>query len=538
MVRDTILIIDSGDIRTDNSANLLPLESILNDNDSENGMNRQGLQYEKIHISKLVETLQQADRNKYAGIILSGRGREDKSIFEEKEHYEVAYNILLEQEIPVLAICGGHQRLAFHDAKRKNQRLRPEKFLESMGDDYTPGFYQINIVNTAKELPVFRGFDDALYDTKSRGLTTIFAFGHPNYCHHRFAIKENRLSRDKEDNAKLIAGGRNSHGDQFIYRERHNENLGPIYSFQFHPEHPFSDEFDPISNEYAYEDCLRTLVDQNFDHFLEKHADAKPPVSTIRSDEAITSLIRLEAELHSRQIFKNFLDEAAEYKKGLDALIVPSGSMYKNGILPESTKKRVEKAVDLYYDELDENTKIIMSTKWSFLIDGKKNRPPHTEAYAMKEYALEYAESISKSSKELEPNILLEEESKETIGNAVYTKCIYLEPNDWKRVGVVTSEFHMPRVKQIFNRILGDEYTIRYFETENMLDGPELWQRNQLEKFLLNIFENDENLTSDHLQGKAYLETKHFAYSPDGNHKVLRTMMSWIKGLGYSNGKV
>lgn len=131
-----------------------------------------------------------------------------------------------------------------------------------------------------------------------------------------------------------------------------------------------------------------------------------------------------------------------------DAIVILAGGIRDDGELPESVKKRIQKGKELFTSELA--PRVIMSGRWSWL----RRKPSRTEAEAMREYALK----IGFERKQL----YLEESSSSTEENAYYTKKILLEPNKWKRIVVVTSDFHLRRVKHIFNQVMGNEYEIRY----------------------------------------------------------------------------
>jgi uncharacterized SAM-binding protein YcdF (DUF218 family) len=55
-------------------------------------------------------------------------------------------------------------------------------------------------------------------------------------------------------------------------------------------------------------------------------------------------------------------------------------------------------------------------------------------------------------------SILVEDKSRNTVENAYFTKKWFLEPNNWKKPIIVTSEVHIPRTKYDFERILGKNY--------------------------------------------------------------------------------
>ena len=80
--------------------------------------------------------------------------------------------------------------------------------------------------------------------------------------------------------------------------------------------------------------------------------------------------------------------------------------------------------------------------------------PAVTEAAAMASYA---------GSRGLPPSAsLLEEESRDTIGNAYFVRTTWLDPNRWRAIRVVTSDFHIPRAAWLFRKILGADYDVAF----------------------------------------------------------------------------
>ena len=51
--------------------------------------------------------------------------------------------------------------------------------------------------------------------------------------------------------------------------------------------------------------------------------------------------------------------------------------------------------------------------------------------------------------------IRIENASYDTIGNAYLTRLLFIEPYRWERLLIITSEFHMPRTRAIFEWICG-----------------------------------------------------------------------------------
>ena len=64
----------------------------------------------------------------------------------------------------------------------------------------------------------------------------------------------------------------------------------------------------------------------------------------------------------------------------------------------------------------------------------------------------------------------LEEESRDTVGNAYFTMKRWLEPNEWTSIRVVTSDFHIPRTAWVFQKVLGLGYDLAFSPAPSELD--------------------------------------------------------------------
>lgn len=80
--------------------------------------------------------------------------------------------------------------------------------------------------------------------------------------------------------------------------------------------------------------------------------------------------------------------------------------------------------------------------------------PPVSEAEAMARAAV--AMGVPREA------ILVEDESRDTIGNVYFTSRRHLEPNGWTSVRVVTSDYHVPRTSWIFQKVLGDTVDVSF----------------------------------------------------------------------------
>ena len=129
--------------------------------------------------------------------------------------------------------------------------------------------------------------------------------------------------------------------------------------------------------------------------------------------------------------------------------IVILGGGIKDGKLPSQVKKRLLKGLNLSEKKDSEN--FLLCGRWSFLLDEK---PKKTEARLMKEFL------VSKGVDE--DRIHLEEKSMDTISNAYFAKTEYfLNRNELKAV-VVSSNYHIPRVKYIFEKTFGDSFNLEF----------------------------------------------------------------------------
>ncbi len=133
----------------------------------------------------------------------------------------------------------------------------------------------------------------------------------------------------------------------------------------------------------------------------------------------------------------------------IDTIIILGDLLRPDGSMSDSLISRLDRGIKIF--EKMNKPPVIMSGYRGFMAPYE---PPITEAKAMKEYAIKHGIPADK--------ILLEEESKDTIGNAFFTKVKYLKPKNWKNIIVIASDFNIERAKYTFDSILGSEYSIKY----------------------------------------------------------------------------
>jgi len=140
-----------------------------------------------------------------------------------------------------------------------------------------------------------------------------------------------------------------------------------------------------------------------------------------------------------------------------DALVVLGRGVEPDGSLPRLAQQRVERAAELFAWETA--PRIIFSGRCSLMTDCL---PVISEAAAM----AAYAESLGLPRSAL----LVEEESRDTIGNAYFVLRRFLEPNDWHSIRVVTSDFHIQRTSWVFQKVLGLGYDVAFSPSLSELD--------------------------------------------------------------------
>jgi uncharacterized SAM-binding protein YcdF (DUF218 family) len=127
-----------------------------------------------------------------------------------------------------------------------------------------------------------------------------------------------------------------------------------------------------------------------------------------------------------------------------DVILVPGGGVDASGGLPPWVQRRFDLAI-----QISVNEPIVA------LSAGTVHRPPPLdgngfpvfEAIAALHYLIERG---------IEPTrILTETSSYDTIGNAYFSRVIHVDPGRYRRICVITSDFHLPRTEAIFRWIYG-----------------------------------------------------------------------------------
>src|SRR3954462_14400288 len=139
----------------------------------------------------------------------------------------------------------------------------------------------------------------------------------------------------------------------------------------------------------------------------------------------------------------------ARTKSQADAIIVLGRGVRADGSLGLIARGRVDRALELFAKKVA--PRIIFCGRSSLVAQGAQTV---TEAAAMARYAASHDLPAIAT--------FLEEESVDTIGNAYFARTRWLDPNDWRSIRVVTSDFHIPRASWLFAKILGSDFDVAF----------------------------------------------------------------------------
>jgi uncharacterized SAM-binding protein YcdF (DUF218 family) len=127
------------------------------------------------------------------------------------------------------------------------------------------------------------------------------------------------------------------------------------------------------------------------------------------------------------------------------AVIVLANLMDRQGNLNAETRARVERAAQAVEEGV---APLLVLCGWAYRHDSDI-----CIADAMKRYAIEELEIAGSA-------IITEPASRDTVGDAVFTKRNLAAPLCWTRVLLVTSDYHLPRALAIFSFVYGPGITV------------------------------------------------------------------------------
>ena len=127
-----------------------------------------------------------------------------------------------------------------------------------------------------------------------------------------------------------------------------------------------------------------------------------------------------------------------------DCIVVLANEMDKEGNLNKESEARIKLASDTY---LASPVEALITCGWDYRKDCK---------LCIGDVLKKYAEALGVPSEK----IITELHSRDTVGDAFFTKKNIIRNNGWKKLLVVTSDYHVARTSKIFEFIYGPQYKI------------------------------------------------------------------------------
>jgi hypothetical protein len=125
--------------------------------------------------------------------------------------------------------------------------------------------------------------------------------------------------------------------------------------------------------------------------------------------------------------------------KYFDALLIPGGGFTETGDLPKWTKRRLDRAAELW------NGEYVITLSASTV-----HKPPELDSGGFPVYECTAAAHYLIAKGVQAAKILREHASYDTIGNAYFSRVMHTDPRHWRKLLVITSEFHIKRTEEIF----------------------------------------------------------------------------------------
>lgn len=187
-----------------------------------------------------------------------------------------------------------------------------------------------------------------------------------------------------------------------------------------------------------------------------------------------------------------------------DLIVVLGYGFIGDWKLSEHVYNRLKIAAQLY--QKGTAKKIAVCGKWSLAWDQQNIIPPTTEAEAMKRVLIDLGIP--------EEDVLKEEFSKDTVGNAFYLKTKVINKSGYKNLLVLCADYVLKRVKYIFYKVYPSSYSITIMPTLTSYKNDTEVLKAQEEvltlqkKFLRNMKRGDDAFLEKRLYSDPYYHLK------------------------------
>ena len=160
-------------------------------------------------------------------------------------------------------------------------------------------------------------------------------------------------------------------------------------------------------------------------------------------------------------------------------IVVLANGITREGEVTELGRLRLDVGLEYYRDGYAGT--IIVSGRGSHYDPTGEGVSLLTEAKTMKDYLV--AQGVPTGT------VLEEDASVDTIGNLFFTRARFLDPHGWFEPLIISSDFHMDRVKAIAEWVLGDSYAPRFAgAAHGAMSAAQLTRTQEIEEVLLEHF--------------------------------------------------
>lgn len=212
-------------------------------------------------------------------------------------------------------------------------------------------------------------------------------------------------------------------------------------------------------------------------------------------------------ETHEKYKIKHNFNKINFDTKNTDVIIVMAGGLDDNGNIHPWVKKRLDVALDLYR----QNPKFILCTG-----GGTYHKPPilNKENFVIHESTACADYLISN---DVNPQHIIKEwASYDSVASVYFSLLLCVIPRNWNNICVITSDFHMTRVKMLFEWIFklhSNKYNFTFLNAINNMPTDILALRTKREKNSVNSLKNVITKINSLESFNKWLYTEHKAYS-------------------------
>lgn len=208
------------------------------------------------------------------------------------------------------------------------------------------------------------------------------------------------------------------------------------------------------------------------------------------------------------------------------AIIILGGGLTKEGKIYHHVELRVQEAYSIYTKLKDRNPNI--DVKIIALSGGTPHKPPPLDSAG---FPITEAQGSAQRLLALQiptSDIMEEGFSLDTLGNAYFLRNTHIEPGRFRKMIVITNDWHIDRTMAYFNHVFSlpskphswfsssdghSDLEIQYQSVGPGLDGDVLQARIEREKQSLLSFQKTRHQIRDMEELHTFLYTKHKAYS-------------------------